>query len=36
MKKISKGKEDEAKSMHKACYPRMQIMTLKGTTLGMF
>ena len=34
--KIIKGKKSKAKSVHEACYARMQIMTTKGTTRGTF
>ena len=36
LKKISKGEKHNAKSVHEARYSRMQIMTLTGTTRGMF
>ena len=35
-KNYLKGKKDKTKSVHKACYSRMQIRTMKGTTRGTF
>ena len=36
LKNFSKGEKHNAKSVHEARYSRMQIMTLTGTTRGMF